>query len=249
MSTDTISSSDPRATSRRPPLGSDSTGLPATHTNARICPGPGVSISSARQTAGSSPNVPGRSRTRDRGWLGRTPRPSRGAPRVFEPPTAGVVNIAPPGRSRLPVHTLSTSTSQLATVPNSAVVVPMRPYTAARGAATSSRASRRIVAASTPVTSATSSGPKEASAGPSRSTPSTYGATSPRSTSSSSSITRTIAARRNGSLPGRTAIHSSASSAVRLRRGSTTTSLPPRARSASIRPGQSGAVARLPFDA
>ena len=38
-----------------------------------------------------------------------------------------LVNIAPPGRSRLPVSTLSTSTSQLASVPNSCVQVPMRP--------------------------------------------------------------------------------------------------------------------------
>ena len=40
-----------------------------------------------------------------------------------------------------------------------------------------------------------------------------------------------------------------ASSAVRDRRGSTTTSVPPRATSASMRPGQSGAVARLPLEA
>ena len=41
---------------------------------------------------------------------------------------------------------------------------------------------------------------------------------------------------------------SPAASAVRLRRGSTTTMRPPRARIASSRPGQSGAVANDPFD-
>ena len=39
---------------------------------------------------------------------------------------AGFANIAPPGRSRLPVITFRTSTSQLAVVPNSCVHVPIR---------------------------------------------------------------------------------------------------------------------------
>src|SRR5258705_289437 len=43
--------------------------------------------------------------------------------------------MAPPGRSRLPVAALTTSTSQEASVPNSAVVVPLRPYTQAGGEA------------------------------------------------------------------------------------------------------------------
>ena len=42
------------------------------------------------------------------------------------------------------MSTLTTSTSQLACVPNSWVVVPMRAYTAARSAAASSRAIRRM---------------------------------------------------------------------------------------------------------
>jgi hypothetical protein len=41
---------------------------------------------------------------------------------------------------------------------------------------------------------------------------------------------------------------SSASSAVRVRRGSTTTTLPPRSRIARRRPRMFGAVSRLPFD-
>ena len=40
-----------------------------------------------------------------------------------------------------------------------------------------------------------------------------------------------------------------ASSAVLVRRGSTTTTEPPRSMTARRRPGQSGAVAKLPFDA
>ena len=41
---------------------------------------------------------------------------------------------------------------------------------------------------------------------------------------------------------------SSASSAVRVRRGSTTTTLPPRSRMPRSRPRMSGAVSRLPFE-
>ena len=51
------------------------------------------------------------------------------------------------------------------------------------------------------------------------------------------------------SVPGRIGTHSSAWSAVSVRRGSTTTTFPPRAWMASSRPGKSGAVQRLPFDA
>ena len=40
---------------------------------------------------------------------------------------AGVANIIPPSRSRFPASTLTTSTSQDASVPNSCVHVPMRP--------------------------------------------------------------------------------------------------------------------------
>ena len=50
-------------------------------------------------------------------------------------------------------------------------------------------------------------------------------------------------------MPGRIGTHRVAISAVLVRRGSTTTSWPPRATSASSLPGQSGAVARLPLDA
>ena len=54
----------------------------------------------------------------------------------------------------------TTSTSQDASVPNSWVQVPMRPYTAARSVVARSRATRRIVSASMPHTGATTSGEK-----------------------------------------------------------------------------------------
>jgi hypothetical protein len=49
-------------------------------------------------------------------------------------------------------------------------------------------------------------------------------------------------------VPGRIGTCRSATSAVSLRRGSTTTSFPPRARSARTRPRKSGTVNRLPFE-
>ncbi len=55
--------------------------------------------------------------------------------------------------------------------------------------------------------------------------------------------------RKCASVPGRMKRCSSASSAVLDRRGSTTTMRPPRARIARSRPGTSGTVMRLPFDA
>ena len=66
----------------------------------------------------------------------RNPFPVARDPRVVAPPATGIANIAPPGRSRLPVAMLTTSISQDAVVPNSVTVVPIRPYTLAAGAAT-----------------------------------------------------------------------------------------------------------------
>ncbi len=60
------------------------------------------------------------------------------------------------------MQTFRTSISHDARVPNSCVQVPMRPYTAAVGAAASSWAMRRIVAASMPQAAATDSGAKPA---------------------------------------------------------------------------------------
>ena len=118
-----MKSSEASAASSRAPFGVLSTGLPAMVMSARTWPGPGVSISSARQATGSSPNTSGAPRTRLVKRPKRAPRPLP-VPRL---PCAGSGNIAPPGRSRLPVSALRTSTSQLAVVPNAWVVVPMRP--------------------------------------------------------------------------------------------------------------------------
>ena len=131
MSTASMNSSPSTARSSRPLFGVDTTGLPAIVISARTWPSPGVSISSARQATGSSPNASSSPRTRLCQRPSRTPRPWPGVPVELRWPAAASVNIAPPSRSRLPVSTLSTSTSQLACVPNSWVVVPMRAYTAA----------------------------------------------------------------------------------------------------------------------
>ncbi len=89
-------------------------------------PSPGVVISSARQETGSSPNASGSSRTREPQRPILKPRPLPGDPAEFVWPAAASGNITPPGLSRLPVIALITSTSQLASVPNSCVVVPIR---------------------------------------------------------------------------------------------------------------------------
>ena len=142
------------------------------------------------------------------------------------------------------------SISHDAVEPNSVVVVPIRPYTAAVGAAAISWASRRIVAASTPVAPATRSGVNGSIAAANSSRPARCSPMCvPGSARPSATITLAIAASSSASEPGRIDTHSSASSAVFERRGSTTTTLPPRARIASIRPGKSGAVHMLPFDA
>ena len=142
------------------------------------------------------------------------------------------------------------SMSHALTLPKSTVLTPIRPLTAAVGAAASSCAMRLVTVALMPVADSTSSGVNAASSVPSSSTPDTFERTwSPTSTSPSAYNTLIIAAKNNPSVPGRIEIHSSASSAVRVRRGSTTTTLPPRVRIASSRPGKSGAVQTLPFDA
>ena len=243
-----MKSSVASAASSRSLSGVDATGLPAIVISARTWPSPGVSISSARQTTGNSPKYSGNPRTRDARRPKRMPRPGAGGLELAAC-AAGFVNIAPPGLSRFPVSTLQTSTSHDARVPNSAVHVPIRAYTAAAGAAASSRAMLRMASASTPVAPATRSGAKSRASASIVSTPSTYGATAPRSTNPSANSTCTIANRNSASVPGTMATCSSASSAVFDRRGSTTTNFPPRARKARSRPGRSGAVHRLPFDA
>ncbi len=123
----TIRSSVSSASASRSPFGVESTGLPATVKSARMRPSPGVRISSAMHEAGSSPNTSPRPLTRAAQRWTCVPRPRPGSPAVFDDPLTGVVNIAPPGRSRSPIRTLITSISQLASVPNACVVVPIRP--------------------------------------------------------------------------------------------------------------------------
>ncbi len=213
-------------------------------TSARTCPSPGVSISSASVTAGNSLATSGNPRTRlcQRPVVNPLPDPLPLAR------CAGSGNIEPPGRSRLPVSAFSTSTSQLATVPKSTVVVPIRPYTAARSAAANRWVRARIVAASTPHFPATASGVNGATSSRTPSSPVTCGARSPRSTRSAANSSCAIASSRNTSVPGVIGTCWSAAAAVRLRRGSTTTNAPPRARSALSRFGMSGAVQRLPLE-
>jgi hypothetical protein len=127
MSQLTMNSSDASPFVSRPPFGFERAGLPAIVMSARICPSPGVSISSARQATGSSPKTSGVLLTRLVRRPKRTPLPRPGMPRVFTAPTAAFVNIAPPSWSRWPVSVFRTSTSQEARVPNSCVHVPMRP--------------------------------------------------------------------------------------------------------------------------
>ena len=143
---------------------------------------------------------------------------------------------------------LSTSTSQLARVPNSCVHVPMRPYTAAVSASASSRARRLMVAALIAVALATASGGNSRATRSTSSTPATNASSRPRSTSPSAKSTCTMAMSRRASVPGRMGTCSLASSAVLVRLGSTTTTRPPRSMMRRRRPGQSGAVARLPLD-
>ncbi len=210
--------------------------------SARMRPGPGVAMSSASVATGSSPPNPGSERTRERLRENppgpRTPRPTRS--------TAGVVNIVPPGRSRLPVRRLRAWTAHWQSTPNDWVDTPIRPWTAAEGAAARSRARRRTSSALTPLTRSASSGVNGSTAARTASRPSTQAGGVARSATRSS---RTIARRTAASEPGRTKRCSSAIFAVSVRRGSRTTSRPPREASSRRRCGKSGTVHSEPFDA
>ena len=87
------------------PFGVDKTGLPAYVTSAFTCPGPSVRISSANAVTGSSPANSGSPRTR----LCQRAKPPRGAndSGAVSGSNAGTGNIAPPGRSKLPVTTFT----------------------------------------------------------------------------------------------------------------------------------------------
>ena len=67
-------------------------------------------------------------------------------------------NMLPPGWSRLPATRLTASSKYVVSVPFSPVLVPTRPYTAARGVRARSRASARTVSGSMPVRGSVASG-------------------------------------------------------------------------------------------
>ncbi len=84
--------------------GVETSGLPAIVISARTWPSPGVEISSARQTTGSSPKTSGRPLTRLAQRPTVNPLPTGPRPAAFRCPAAASGNIAPPSRSRLPVR-------------------------------------------------------------------------------------------------------------------------------------------------
>ena len=239
-----MKSSASSARSSRPPFGVETTGLPATVTSARTWPSPGVSISSARHDDRQLAEGLGQPAHAARASA-RTARPCRcrPCPTSCAARRPRAVNIAPPARSRLPVSTFSTSTSQLASVPNSCVQVPMRAVDAPRVGAPPARApSAGSRSASIPQRVRHALGrevahqrarPRRARSGARRGGPGRRGP--PRR--ARARHRRPAAARR---CPGRMKWCSSASSAVRVRRGSTTTTLPPRSRMRAQPPAHVG---------
>ena len=95
---------------------------------------------------------------------------------------------------------------------------------------------------------ATASGVNGSASSAIRSAPFACSASAPGSARPSSSSTLAIANSSSASVPGRMKWCSEASRAVRLRRGSMTTTLPPRSRIARIRPRMSGAVSSEPLE-
>ncbi len=96
-------------------------------TSARIWPGPGVAISSARHESGTCPRTSGAPRTRLFQRWNVKPSAKSGCGSEATDQATGFPKSMPPGRSQLPVRTFTTSTSHDASVPNSCVQVPMRP--------------------------------------------------------------------------------------------------------------------------
>ena len=182
---------------------------------------------------GSSPYTSGAFETRLRRRPVATPFPMPGDPRiVLAAKAAALGNIAPPGTSRWPVSTLSTSTSQLLSEPKRLRAGPQPPVHGGPSVAARVRASSRIVLPRC------RSGPRRARARTarrpraplrrrSRASEESRDAPAPRRTDVCARPRR-----KKTSLPGRMNRCRSARRAVSVRRGSTTTSLPPRAWSA-----------------
>jgi len=175
--------------------------------------------------------------------------PKSGAQMVYLSTGTAKDNKEMPTYDPQPGYTFNTSTSHDASVPNSWLQRPMRPYTAAVGAAAISWARRRMVAAPTRQALSTRSGVNGVASVRTSSTPFTRPSRAPRRTKSSANRTWQIASSNAASVPGWIGIHSSARAAVPVRRGSITTVLPPRARMRSISPKASGQASKLPCDA
>ena len=128
------------------------------------------------------------------------------------------------------------------------VVVPIRPYTAALGAARNSSAIRWVVCGSMPVIGAVAAGVNALNACTmlDHSPESIHGFAASRD---GSALSRWASeASHNASEPGRMDRCSSAIAAVRVRIGSTTTRRPPRLRKRRRRPGKSAAVIIEPLE-
>ena len=193
---------------------------------------------------GSSPNASGSPRTRLAAAPSGAPRPRPGSPVVFARPAAASGTSRRPGRSRLPVsdvqHVDEPAGSGAEALRRRAdPPVDARRVGARRGRARAGGSS----SASMPQRAGDRLGREvRGRARATSSSPSTCPSASP-------SVDEVLGEERvhhrqqqEASVPGRMARCSSASCAVRVRRGSTTTTRPPRARIARSRPGQSGAV-------
>ena len=91
------------------------------HKSARICPAPGVRISSARIPVGSDSAIGGKLPMR----LGRGGRKRPSSRASLEKRTARDGTSAPPARSMLPVTTLSACTARNASEPNEPWFTPV----------------------------------------------------------------------------------------------------------------------------
>ena len=191
----------------------------------------------ARRSVSGSP----RTRLRRRPMLD-APADRGACPGCWTAPAAALVNMAPPGRSRLPVSALSTSTSQRRQRAELGGGGADAAVDARGGRAARSRASRRIVGRLDAGDRGDGLGrERRRSADDLVEAGDEASASAPRSTRpSAGQRAAPWPSAGRASVPGRMATYSSASSAVRVRRGSTTTSVPPRARSASSRPGPVG---------
>ena len=238
------SSSERSASPSRAPAGADKSGLPAMHRSARICPSPGVRISSARMPVGSDSATGAKAPMR----LGRGGRSSREQARQLgeahrargHQRAARAIDVAGDGVERL--HAEERQRARRAHVHARRAVGVRR-----RRAGERARRARR----SSPARSrsrprrrrAQTRAPRRAARrrAPARGTPA-------RSSSSSSKITRSMPMTRNASVSGRMNCCSPTACAVSVRRGLTKTTRPPRASIALSRSSARGMATKLICD-